>query len=470
MYPDRFDSTPFMEDFNHFSHYEILGVPSEATADEIKRAYRQQVAHYHPDHYANASSAEQSYASERMQRINQAYDTLSDTRKRTIYDLQQPGRPRSKKPTPPPQPVQSRDYQAELYNQACEHLATSRYVQAIATLQELQRINPFYRDSATLLARARTLSEGKTSTTSEHPQKPMDVLGTPPANKTGRGKYFHPLISGLGAIAIIGILFALFVIPQFQTQRVSGIESPTTIAPTPIAIADIPSPPITQPEPTLTVATVAPLKSSPIASSTEVTPSPFASDNPLLKRPTLEQHDGGTIIHSYDFSTSTEWTQMQGETWSVGMEQGVYRIQVESGIGNIWSFHSSSAGTEYSVGVDVNVRGGSAGLALHFLDSNNYLAFLVDPQEGSYRLEQYHNGNYKTLADGLSHAIYQGQGEFNRIVAHLEGQEVRVFINGTSVATSTPDLATTDKYGLIASAGDSTATALFDNVDVRTLP
>ncbi|MDD2206193.1 MAG: molecular chaperone DnaJ [Aminobacterium sp.] len=61
--------------------YEILGVPRDASAADIKKAYRRLVRKYHPD--ANPGNAE---AEEKFKKINAAYEVLSDSEKRAQYD------------------------------------------------------------------------------------------------------------------------------------------------------------------------------------------------------------------------------------------------------------------------------------------------------------------------------------------------------------------------------------------------
>ena len=63
-------------------HYEILGVSRDASADEIKRAYRSLARQYHPD--ANPDDPE---AAEHFKEVNRAYEVLSDPDKRQNYDM-----------------------------------------------------------------------------------------------------------------------------------------------------------------------------------------------------------------------------------------------------------------------------------------------------------------------------------------------------------------------------------------------
>src|SRR6266542_1804167 len=61
--------------------YAVLGVPSTATQDEIKKAYRKLAKKYHPD--ANSSDAK---AAERFKEISEANTVLGDVEKRKQYD------------------------------------------------------------------------------------------------------------------------------------------------------------------------------------------------------------------------------------------------------------------------------------------------------------------------------------------------------------------------------------------------
>ncbi len=67
-------------------YYQILGVTEKASADEIKKAYRRLAKKFHPDKNPNDKSAE-----ERFKQIGEAYEVLTDPKKREQYDLMRKG-------------------------------------------------------------------------------------------------------------------------------------------------------------------------------------------------------------------------------------------------------------------------------------------------------------------------------------------------------------------------------------------
>ena len=60
--------------------YQVLGVPSTATDEEVKKAYRNLAKKYHPDNYHDDPLAD--LAQEKMKEINEAYEEIQNQRKR----------------------------------------------------------------------------------------------------------------------------------------------------------------------------------------------------------------------------------------------------------------------------------------------------------------------------------------------------------------------------------------------------
>jgi curved DNA-binding protein CbpA len=63
-------------------YYKVLGIAPSTSEQEIKEAYRKLAFQYHPDR--NPASQE---TNDKMQMINEAYDTLYDPIKRREYDI-----------------------------------------------------------------------------------------------------------------------------------------------------------------------------------------------------------------------------------------------------------------------------------------------------------------------------------------------------------------------------------------------
>src|SRR5712664_1808975 len=62
-------------------YYATLGVPRDASDEEIKKAFRKLARQYHPDVAKDKKSAE-----EKFKEINEAYEVLGDPEKRKQYD------------------------------------------------------------------------------------------------------------------------------------------------------------------------------------------------------------------------------------------------------------------------------------------------------------------------------------------------------------------------------------------------
>src|SRR5580692_3466189 len=62
-------------------YYELLGVPRKAAQKEIRQAYRRLARKFHPDLNPGDKAAE-----EKFKQVQEAYDVLSDAKKRQMYD------------------------------------------------------------------------------------------------------------------------------------------------------------------------------------------------------------------------------------------------------------------------------------------------------------------------------------------------------------------------------------------------
>ncbi|MEN9938650.1 MAG: hypothetical protein RLZZ387_5229 [Chloroflexota bacterium] len=454
-----------MFDFEDLDYYELLGVSRAASTEEIKRAYRREISKYHPDRFAGATPEQQAYAQRRSQAITEAYGVLSDFTARSSYNLGRPGQPRRtpratpSSPATPAPPQQPRDHQAELYEQARAHLQAGRTVQAAGVLRQLQQINPFYRDSADLLARA----EG-------------DLRARQEPRRRGLPRPLALAAGALGSLAVIAV--AMWAIGMRSTPTGATPIAVTTPGQTQAAAGGAPAPtpepaseaPANTLAPTAAPPTEAPTNPPTAAPSAMPAPMPTAEQptfaNAAPTAPPLEQQ--GAALLTDDFS-GQGWADTRGGSWSVGYADGRYRIAVDRGVGTIWSYRSVST-PDVTVAADVEVTTGAGGLMLRFVDASNYLTFVVEPQQTAYKLEQRSAGSVTVLAAGLNEAVRAGDGAQNRLTARISGSLVQIAVNGQQLAeveaTGAP---ASPRFGIVAVSGSSPAEAFFDNFQIRTV-
>ncbi len=72
-------------------HYESLGVPSDASAEEIKRAYLELARRHHPDFHTTDDPAARRDAERRMREVNAAWQVLGAESSRQAYDRSRTG-------------------------------------------------------------------------------------------------------------------------------------------------------------------------------------------------------------------------------------------------------------------------------------------------------------------------------------------------------------------------------------------
>ncbi|GIM10702.1 hypothetical protein Vretimale_14289 [Volvox reticuliferus] len=67
-------------------YYSVLGLTYGASKDEIKLAFRKLALQHHPDRHISSTKAQQEQAAVRFKAITEAYDVLTDDRKRAQYE------------------------------------------------------------------------------------------------------------------------------------------------------------------------------------------------------------------------------------------------------------------------------------------------------------------------------------------------------------------------------------------------
>ncbi len=63
-------------------YYQIMGIPGDASEEEIKRAYRKLAMQYHPDR-----NRDDPHSAEKLKEINDAYHVLGNKERKMTYDL-----------------------------------------------------------------------------------------------------------------------------------------------------------------------------------------------------------------------------------------------------------------------------------------------------------------------------------------------------------------------------------------------
>jgi curved DNA-binding protein CbpA len=86
------------------TYYELLEIAADAPADEIKSAFRREIAKYHPDKVQHLGKEFQEIAATKAAELTQAYKTLSDAARRAEYDELVAAGGQPVRPAAPPKP------------------------------------------------------------------------------------------------------------------------------------------------------------------------------------------------------------------------------------------------------------------------------------------------------------------------------------------------------------------------------
>jgi DnaJ-class molecular chaperone len=66
-------------------YYKVLGLPSNASTHGVKQAFRNLALQFHPDRHVHASKYVKEIAIHRFKELSEAYEVLSNERKRAMY-------------------------------------------------------------------------------------------------------------------------------------------------------------------------------------------------------------------------------------------------------------------------------------------------------------------------------------------------------------------------------------------------
>ncbi len=126
------------------THYEVLGLPRDATLAQIKRRYRQLVRKYHPDVAQDKATAHRLFL-----QIREAYECLNDTTRRRAYDatltLDRPKPPTGRltqQATARPQPAPSATSVSKLIKDAQWSFIQRRFNEAAGHCRAVLKIDP----------------------------------------------------------------------------------------------------------------------------------------------------------------------------------------------------------------------------------------------------------------------------------------------------------------------------------------
>lgn len=488
-----------MDDFQHLDDYALLGVSPGAQPEDIKQAYRREIAKYHPDRFRHADPQMQQYAQQRSQRITEAYAALNRN-------------PRARSQPRRVQPATSAEQLAADYQQAQTLLAAGAAAEAARLLRQIQRVDPFYRDVDDLLARAESLSGSaderrssrrpaawltggaiallllgggvygwNTLRSSEQAQQPSGTTGpivvANPSGAPAETATATPLVvadvpttgaAGSSAPAASepagGTLPTAETVPTTQPPPTELPPSPTEVPPTPTPAPPTEVPPTevppTEVPPPPTEVPPTPVPPRPTAVPPTQAPAPAPTQPPAAQP--VGGLESGQVLDGDNFgNTASGWPSLQEPAYTLGYRDGTYVITSQPNTGAIFAYGSPLSQSNAIIGADVIPVRGSAGL--NFGPDNSY-RFVISAN-GQFRVEQRGRVIVRPTA---SNAIRAGR---NRLVLAVVGTRASVYANGTLLANlNVPAPLAGSTYGFVVIPGPNGGEGIFDSLTVRTLP
>jgi curved DNA-binding protein CbpA len=203
------------------SHYDLLGVPPEATDAQIRAAYRTLVQLFHPDRLGHRKEESRTFAEDRLKALNAAYEVLGDPGKRARYDavLAAPTPPRARssgmpsRPPPEPPPPSPPPYspQNPYSSQAQDNAPPSSANQSDwasfkrrAALENRRRLAQLDAEIAELARGVRQLEADRSRAQRQLSQQEM---------WTRRNFWMSTALTGVGSLSVLLIAIGIFSQP-----------------------------------------------------------------------------------------------------------------------------------------------------------------------------------------------------------------------------------------------------------------
>jgi len=400
-------------DFEQFDHFQILNVARGASTNEIKKAFRQEIAIYHPDRFMRASDEEKIYARARSQRINEAFRVLRDDQLRENYNMTMPGGGIGRNSVPVPTgPLTQRDHQGELYETALAHINAGRLIQAVAVLRRLQQLNPFYRDVASLLSSTETAINARQMTM--------------PYESIRRTSWLTVSIAAI-VVVTIGVVWAFSSLTTRETPVATSIpvvETPTSL----------------------------------ITRTPRITATPEPAQITATPDPSVLFDDGFSAVN---------WAEAQGETWSTAYDGKRFHLKATQAGDAAWSYRPITQ-ADITVTMMLQVTSGSGGVMLRYRDESDFVAVVIEPKTKSYRMLRREGTNFTELATGTSDAIATGDAVENELTVSVVGNVVTLSINGTGTEPiAIEDISDSARFGMIAIPTTADADVNVDHITIK---
>jgi hypothetical protein len=400
-------------DFEQLDHFQILNVARGASINEIKKAFRQEIAIYHPDRFMRASDEEKSYARARSQRINEAFRVLRDDQLRENYNMTMPGGGIGRNSMPVPTgPLTQRDHQGELYETALAHINAGRLIQAVAVLRRLQQLNPFYRDVASLLSNTESAINARQLTM--------------PYESIRRTSWLT-----VSVIAIVIVTVALVWV--FGT-----FGSPTA--------------------PDATVTTVVATETVPFTRTPRITSTPEVVEITPTPDPAVLFEDNFTTVN---------WAEAQGPTWSTAYDGKRFHLVATQAGDAAWSYRPV-AQSDVVMKVLLQVTNGSGGVIVRYRDETDFVAVVIEPESQTYRILRRDGTTFQELSSGTSESLKRGDAIQNELTVTVVGTDITITINGVATDPVTVEgISDSARFGMIAVPTSSDADVYVDHITIR---